>query len=314
MGTTEAGSDRALAHTQEMRRGGGEERVAGLKDSEQCHPHLIEREAGSVEIEPQTVEPAPAHSRVKIPSLEEEGHPCFGGAPHDHRLSPGLLARRHGDSAPNDGGLLRGDLLDGVAEVGLMVEVDAADDFHGGTAHGGRVEPPTHADLEHRHLDALAGEVIEGERGQRLEHGRVEAGDQGTERLDPVGEISLGNRAAVDANALADIEEVGRGVEPDPAAGGLDGCRKHGAYGALAVGAGDLDEGHGALGMAHRLEQRLDALEARTHPGHLAAPQPGDAGHGLAVGHGVGWDGPAKKARMRRSVSRSSRRSITRSI
>src|SRR5439155_15551967 len=154
----------------------------------------------------------------------------------------------------------------------------------------------------------------EGGSGQNAGNGGAARGEQGGQGSAPRREISLGNRAAVDANALADIEEVGRGVEPDPAAGGLEGCRKHGAYGALAVGAGDLDEGHGALGMARRLEQRLDALEARTHPGHLAAPQPGDAGHGLAVGHGVGWDGPAKKARMRRSVSRSSRRSITRSI
>src|SRR5712691_8040383 len=295
-----------------MRGGGSQERVARLENSEEGHAHVLELEARPLEIEPQAIEPAPAHPRVKIPSLEEERHPGLGRAPDDHRLGAGLLSSRHGGSAADDGRLLRGDGLDGVAQVGLVIEVDAAHDLDGRAAHRGRVEPPPQADLEHRHLDSFTGEVIKGECGQRLEHGRVEAGHQGAERFHAVGEIGFGDRA-VDANALADIDEVGRGVEPDSAPRGLEDGRQHGAHRALAIGAADLDQGHRPLGVARRLEQRLDALEAGAHPGHLAAPQPGDAGHGLAVGHGAGWDGPAKKARMRRRVSRSSRRSITRS-
>ena len=49
--------------------------------------------------------------------------------------------------------------------------------------------------------------------------------------------------------------------------------------------------------MAERVQQRLDALEARAHPGVLAAAQGEEPGHRLGVGHagGVGWS--AKKAR-----------------
>src|SRR6516162_2965638 len=101
------------------------------------------------------------------------------------------------------------------------------------------------------------------------------------------------------------------GVEADAATGRLEDGREHGGYRALAVGASDLDQGHGALGIAHGLQKRLDAVEAGTHPGQFPSPQPRDAGHGLPIGHGVGWGRPAKKAMIRRSVSRSSRRSTT---
>ena len=73
---------------------------------------------------------------------------------------------------------------------------------------------------------------------------------------------------------------------------------------ALAVGAADLDERVAPLGVAERVEQRLDALEARAHARVLAAAQGEEPGHGLGVRHASGRGGwSAKKARRRRSVS-----------
>src|SRR5262249_40629174 len=78
-----------------------------------------------------------------------------------------------------------------------MVVIDTRDHFHRGTPDRGGVEPATQPHLEHRHLHALPREVIEGKRGERFEHRGVEAGDQGAESLDAVGQIGPGGEPAV---------------------------------------------------------------------------------------------------------------------
>ena len=166
-----------------------------------------------------------------------------------------------------------------------MVEVDARDDGDGRDANGRGVEPAAEPDFENRDVHRLVGEVVERERGRRLEHRGVETRHQRAERLHAVDHGVLDDRLAVHADALTERDEVGRGVEPDAVAGGLEDRRQHRGHRTLAVRAADLDEPVAPLGMAQRREQPLDPLEARAHPRVLATAQGEQAGDGLGVRH-----------------------------
>ena len=154
---------------------------------------------------------------MKVAAFDEERHPRCPRVPRELGLDGRLLAGRERDPAPDDRGLLPGDRIEGGAQVGLVVEVDARDDLHVGPPHGGRVEPAAETRLEHRHVDAFPHEVVKGKGRQGLEHGRIQPHDLGAERLHPVREIGLGNRQPADTDPLAKIDQVGRGVEADPA-------------------------------------------------------------------------------------------------
>src|SRR5712692_1986206 len=95
------------------------------------------------------------------------------------------------------------------------------------------------------------------------------------------------DRRAAHTDALAEGDEVRRGVEADTVAGRLEDRREHGRDRALAVRAADLDEPVAPLGMAQRAEQRLDPFEPGAHAGVLAAAQGGEAGDRLDVRHGA---------------------------
>ena len=103
-----------------------------------------------------------------------------------------------------------------------------------------------------------AGEVIEGHGGQTFEVGgvrRESAGgeqlfDNGKDAVEGGGEIGVGDVSAVDADALVDALEVRRGIKTSAQAGSAkDGVEKSGG-GTFAVGAGNMDTGHSAVGIA----------------------------------------------------------------
>ena len=79
--------------------------------------------------------------------------------------------------------------------------------------------------------------------------------------VDKVDDRTLGYHLAIDSDTLAEVDEVGRGVEAHFVAGFLeDGGEKMGD-GAFAVGAGDMDAAEAALGVAeggHEVEGGLD--------------------------------------------------------
>ena len=181
-----------------------------------------------------------------------------------------------------------GNLGDGVAEVLLVIEVDGREHGHGRAPHRGGVVAAAEADLEDRDVHPLAGEVVERQRGGRLEHAGVQARHQRAERLHAVDHRVLGDRLAVHANALAERDEMGRGVETHAPAVGLEHRGQHGGHRALAVGAADLGDREALLGVAQRLEQRLDAVQAGAHPRVLAAAQGEEPRQRLGVGHAVG--------------------------
>src|SRR5262249_59293894 len=79
-----------------------------------------------------------------------------------------------------------------------------------------------------------------------------------------------------------------------------------------AVGAADLGDAEGALGIANRVEQRLDALEPGAHARDLATAERQDACDRFPVGHDpADRFRLAKNPSMRRRVSRSWRRPTT---
>jgi hypothetical protein len=208
--------------------------------------------------------------------------------------------------------LVPGDPRERIAEKQLMVKVDPGQHRGLGASDRGGVQPAPQADFQHRHLHAGAHEVVEGQRGGGFEDRGVEPREEGAESVHPVGQVILGDAAAVHPDALAQGAEMRGRIESRPDAVGLEHGRHHGRGGALAIGAADLDQPHPALGIADGVEQALDRLQPRPHARHLPASQREEPGHGFAIRHGAGWTGPVpKKARMRRSVSRSSRRSTT---
>ncbi len=76
------------------------------------------------------------------------------------------------------------------------------------------------------------------------------------------GEIGDRDGLAVDADAFGGFDEMGRGVDAGADAGGAEGAFEHGADGALAVGAGDVDGAKGAVGQGEGGEEGLDEFEA----------------------------------------------------
>jgi len=152
-------------------------------------------------------------------------------------------------------------------------------------AHRRRVEAPAETDLEHRHVDGFAGEVVEGQRRRRFEHRRVEPRHQRPEGLDAVDHAVFGDGLSVDADALAERDEVRRGVQADAVASGLEDRGEHRRHRALAVGAADLDQPVPLLGAAQRVEEPLDPVEPLAHARVLAAPEGEQPGDGLGVRH-----------------------------
>ena len=79
--------------------------------------------------------------------------------------------------------------------------------------------------------------------------------------LDEVDDLVLGYHLAIDAYALAEVDEVGRGVEAHLVAGLLEDGGEEMGDGALAVGAGDMDALELTLGVAeggHHVDGGLD--------------------------------------------------------
>src|SRR5262249_53390730 len=124
--------------------------------------------------------------------------------------------------------------------------------------------------------------------------------DERAERLDAVDHAVLGNRLAVDADALAKRDQMRRGVETDLVAVGFQDRGEHRRHRALAVGTTDLDQPIALLGPAQRVQQALDPLEPWAHPRVLAAPERLEPGDGLGVRHErVTAIGAARRRRRR---------------
>ena len=147
-----------------------------------------------------------------------------------------------GRAAAVDARLLEADFFARVAQIIHVIEVDAGDDRDVGIEHIHRIEPPAEADFEDGHVDAGSDELHH--RAQRAE---FEIGQRGVAagRVDPLersDQFGVARFPAGNAHAFVVAQQMGRGVETGPVAGGAEDGFQIGTGGALAVGAADHDQ------------------------------------------------------------------------
>ena len=131
----------------------------------------------------------------------------------------------------------------------------------------------------------MAGEVHQGDGGDELElGGGIGHGlGVGLDELGDLGKLAVGDVLPAHAHPLVEADNEGGGVQSHLVARLLQDGRQHGRGGALAVGAGDMDELQGVLGIA----QSGGQLNGPLQPGAAALPAGGvDEIKGLGVGHG----------------------------
>ena len=170
------------------------------------------------------------------------------------------------DARLDDAGLLRGDRVQRIAEILLVIEVDRRDG------------------CDHAELHAGTAEQVEGHRGVGFEECRRRAdrpvGNRGFNRaLDLSGGPSHVGRAdgpSVDHEALGEIDQM-RGRETRRrVARGPQHSVDHRRHGSFAVGAGDVDRSKRALRIAEAREQRADVVESELDAELLEAEKVGE--------------------------------------
>ena len=155
-----------------------------------------------------------------------------------------------------------------------MVKADVAQ--HGGLRRAddvGGVEFAAHAHLAHHDVALAAGKPREGDGGDHLKLGGLleDAVGQGLDLLGDLAQLLVGDHLAVDLHPLVEPDDVGRGVQAGAVAGLPQHRGHHGAGGALAVGAGDVDELQRPLRVAHLVQQCADTRKT----GDAALPADG---------------------------------------
>ena len=154
-----------------------------------------------------------------------------------------------------------------------MVERDRREDRDLPVGDVGRVPLAAHADLDDRDIHRGVGEARERQHGECLEvgelgfAGRGELGvDDADERDDVVpvrNQRAIGDRLAVDHDALVDPLQVRTRHEARAQPVGAQDALGDTARRGLAVGAGDVDDGVRALRVAEHLHGTAGGLEAR---------------------------------------------------
>ena len=154
-----------------------------------------------------------------------------------------------------------------------MVEVDGGDDGDLGIEDVRRVPRAAEADLDDRDVDRCVGEGGVGERDQHLEEVHpASAGLEGpgVDELDQRCDLVVGgdelltrDRLARQRDPLTDVVQVRRGEAPRGEPALAQDRVDHPARRRLAVGAGEMDRGVGALRVAGELHDRADAVERR---------------------------------------------------
>ena len=216
-----------------------------------------------------------ARGDAEVVALDHDSRTHVGRALDEHLDRLGrLLQPDDGDGVGlDDAGLLPRDLLDRVPEEVTVVEVDGGDDGDGGIDDVGGVPRPAHADLHDRDVDRGVGERGIRDSDQHLEvgHRRAAVDDRaGVDHLDEGDHLVVGaeeplrvDRPTADRDPLEHRVQVRRGEPPGVQAQLAQQCLDDAGGARLAVGAGDVDDGEGALRVAEQLHDRTDPVERR---------------------------------------------------
>ena len=173
------------------------------------------------------------------------------------------LPQNQGDALFGDARFLGGDLGDGVPQQVGVLQSDVGDHAHERQQDVGGVEPPAQPRLDHGDLHVALREVVEGQRGGHLEEREFQLLHAVAVLVHEIDHFLFGNHLPVDADALAEVVQVGRGVEPRAVAGLLQHRGEDVRHGAFAVGACDVDGEEVALRIAQVTAERGDAFETR---------------------------------------------------
>jgi hypothetical protein len=220
-----------------------------------------------------------------------------------HRRTHRRRARQHdalrlGSESPQchrhawleDSGLLARHLGDGPSEVFLVVERDVCDGRHRRPDHVGRVEPPAEPHLDHADVDADAAEPFERHQRHELEvrEGDSRPGEVGPEVVHQRNHDVARDRPPVHADALGEVDEMGRRVETRAIPSGAQDRLDHRRGRPFAVRARDVHGGPRALGMATEGDGRPHPLELQVPArGHLEARQVVEAAAICVHGRGL---------------------------
>ena len=208
-----------------------------------------------------------------------------------------VLAADGGAAAAQDAGFFVGDLFDGVAEEGLVVEVDAGDDGDVAVEDVDGIEPPAEADFEDHDVNLFADEDVGGGEGVELEIGERDVVARGFNALEGGGDEAVENGLAVEGNAFVVAQQVGAGEGAGFEAGFSVYGGEEGADRAFAVGAADNDDGAGGVEL-HAPFYFADAFQA--HVDEAVAVGGFEVGEPLAEGFHGGfrvylWLRPSEK-------------------
>ncbi len=188
----------------------------------------------------------------------------LGGCGFEH-LVVGLvrLAQQHGDAFLYDARLLRGDLLQRVAQQRRVFESDVGHDAQDGHDDVRGVEPSAEPRLDHGDLHVALREVVESQRCGHLEERELRGDHCVVVLVHEIDHLLLGDHLAIDADAFAEVLQVGRGEQSGAVSGLLQHGGDHVRHGALAVGARHVDGEEVALRVADAAAECGDAVEAR---------------------------------------------------
>ncbi len=268
--------------------------VVGLVRSQQRHQHVRVRPGQAAQLEQLAPDRQRSGEHAELEPFAGDRRADLGHAAQQDLGRGHLLPGQDGEAAGlDDPGLLPRDLLDRVAQVGLVVQPDRGDHRDGRVHDVRRVPRAAHAHLDHRDVDGRVGEHGVRERGERLEVrqrvlvpgvDQVEVGLDLGERGD---EAVVGERLAVQADPLGHPLQVRTGVAADPQTQLAQEGVGHPGRGRLAVGAGHQQHRVRRLRAAQDVEQVPDAIQRGVQSG--LGPAPGERRLHLgqrALGHG----------------------------
>ena len=127
----------------------------------------------------------------------------------------------------DDAGFVGGNLADGVAQDGGVIQADRRDNAHRRRYDVRGVQPPAQAHFDDADCGFVLGKALEGH-GREIFEQRGRAGRRvggigqvvGPDRFGKPGEAFRGHRLAVAADALAERMQMGGRVEPGSVTGG----------------------------------------------------------------------------------------------
>ena len=151
-----------------------------------------------------------------------------------------------------------------------MVASNVGDNRDLAVNHIGGVEPPEHADFDHRHLDSLVGKMQQSRRRDRLEPAerlQIRGLHKTCYVADGLTERRLVEFGRADPDPFTRRGDVRTRVEPDSQT--LRGQQRldHPRGRALAVGSGYVDRRTGVLGIAQNLHDLLHLVQRQALDG-----------------------------------------------